>query len=448
MTMARKIEDEDFYHGLLPREDIPYLLRNVGDYLVRSTETNTGAPRQLVLSVAIATDGPPSFGQPVDFFGRAIGIKHVVIHSFNNKFACDGKNPFDSVQQLLNFYQSSGVSVMPTCPGVIPSRAIPRQQWELRHADVHLEKKLGEGAFGEVHRGTLMLQSMRKIDVAIKIAKAGAGEMTKEKIKEMMNEARLMRNYDHRNVVKLYGVCVEYEPLMIVMELINGGSLDEYLKRNKAPLEEKIENMMCGAAWGLEYLHQKSCIHRDIAARNCLYANQTVKISDFGLSREGFQYAMRVVRRVPIKWLAPETIHSLIYNAKTDVWSFGVMVWEIFANGDEPYPGMTNAEVKERVPQGYRMDMPHETPHDIAKLITHECWVIRPENRPSMTQVVHALEAITGKAPGSWSHPKTPPPAGPLGKCAIGVSMKRTRKKKNKKDKDHQQNSHSAGDKK
>ncbi|KAK0422413.1 hypothetical protein QR680_007558 [Steinernema hermaphroditum] len=404
MTMARKIEDEDFYHGLLPREDIPYLLRNVGDYLVRSTETNTGAPRQLVLSVAIATDGPPSFGQPVDFFGRAIGIKHVVIHSFNNKFACDGKNPFDSVQQLLNFYQSSGKK--------------------------SLEK------------------SMRKIDVAIKIAKAGAGEMTKEKIKEMMNEARLMRNYDHRNVVKLYGVCVEYEPLMIVMELINGGSLDEYLKRNKAPLEEKIENMMCGAAWGLEYLHQKSCIHRDIAARNCLYANQTVKISDFGLSREGFQYAMRVVRRVPIKWLAPETIHSLIYNAKTDVWSFGVMVWEIFANGDEPYPGMTNAEVKERVPQGYRMDMPHETPHDIAKLITHECWVIRPENRPSMTQVVHALEAITGKAPGSWSHPKTPPPAGPLGKCAIGVSMKRTRKKKNKKDKDHQQNSHSAGDKK
>ncbi|TKR95197.1 hypothetical protein L596_009396 [Steinernema carpocapsae] len=383
----------------------------------------------MIISVAIGLDSNPTPGQLMDkVTGKAIMIKHVVISCFQNKFLCDGKTQFDSIVELLNYYNENKISMMPTFPNVVPQNAILRQPWELRHSDVEKEKKLGEGAFGEVYKGTLILQpTKRSVDVAIKLAKTG--EMTKEKIKEMMNEARLMRNYDHPNVVKLYGVCVEHEPLMIVMELINGGGLDAYLKKFLTPMEEKVENMVCGVAWGLDYLHHKNCIHRDIAARNCLYANHTVKISDFGLSREGTVYQMKVVRRVPIKWLAPETIQTLCYSQKTDVWSFGILVFEIFSNGDDPYSGMTNSEVKEKVLTGYRMELPPDTPPEIARLVASECWSVKPELRPTMRQIVKTLEIATGKAapPGSWSVPKVSNKAQSPG---AGILSKQRKKKK------------------
>uniref|UniRef100_A0A914R1H2 Protein kinase domain-containing protein n=1 Tax=Parascaris equorum TaxID=6256 RepID=A0A914R1H2_PAREQ len=105
--------------------------------------------------------------------------------------------------------------------------------------------------------------------------------MSKEKIKEMMKEARLMRNYDHPNIVRMYGVAVEHEPLLIVMELVEGGALDEYLKKNQVGPKVKLEKMVVGSAWGLEYLHWKNCIHRDIAARNCLFSNTGIVSSLF-----------------------------------------------------------------------------------------------------------------------------------------------------------------------
>uniref|UniRef100_A0AC34QTS6 Protein kinase domain-containing protein n=1 Tax=Panagrolaimus sp. JU765 TaxID=591449 RepID=A0AC34QTS6_9BILA len=238
----------------------------------------------------------------------------------------------------------------------------------------------------------------RRPDVAVKLAKNTA--MTKEKIKEMMREARLMRNFSyHPNIVQLYGVAVEREPLMIVMELVNGGALDEYLKNHKeCTTSERLDNMVCGAAFGLEYLHSVPVLHRDIAARNCLYSNGVCKISDFGLSREGEKYVLQVVRKCPIKWLAPEVIQTLTYTQKTDIWSFGIFAWEVFA-GSEPYPGMNNAEVKERVTNGYKMEFPCETPPDLVQLITDICWAMEPDKRSTMKELVVRLCAISGVVP-------------------------------------------------
>ncbi|VDK21186.1 unnamed protein product [Anisakis simplex] len=184
------------------------------------------------------------------------------------------------------------------------------------------------------------------------LLKAKTDNLTKDKVKDMMKEARLMRHYDHPNIVKMYGVAVEQEPLMIVMEFITGGALDEFLRKkgNDVKYHEKLASMCSGASWGIEYLHYMQCIHRDIAARNCLYTtDKTVKISDFGLSRKGNTYQLTSAKKLPIRWLSPETLSSGLYTQKSDVYSFGIMVWEIFTNGKEPYEDMANIEVQEKV---------------------------------------------------------------------------------------------------
>uniref|UniRef100_A0A915PMP7 Tyrosine-protein kinase n=1 Tax=Setaria digitata TaxID=48799 RepID=A0A915PMP7_9BILA len=384
--VGANLEEEDYYHGLLPREDIPHLLIQEGDFLVRTSETTPNQPRQIIISILVEKKG-------------AI-MRHIVVQqNMYGKYITDARASFNSVPELIQFYRNSGEPILSMVPNTILKRAVARASWELRHEAVTIGNKIGEGAFGEVYCGKYKLPTGRVVEVAIKLAKTA--EMSKEKIKEMMKEARLMRNYEHPNVVRMYGVCVEHEPLLIVMELVDGGALDDFLKKNQVSVKDKIEKMVAGGAWGLEYLHSRNCIHRDIAARNCLLTQRDgfllhVKISDFGLSREGDEYHMTKARRVPIKWLAPETIQRLIYNSKTDVWSYGVMVWEIFANAEEPYPGMTNAQVKEKVTNGYKMSFPRGTPTWIVEVVHKDCWQLDPNRRANMGQIARRIEQNAG----------------------------------------------------
>uniref|UniRef100_A0AC34FM23 Protein kinase domain-containing protein n=1 Tax=Panagrolaimus sp. ES5 TaxID=591445 RepID=A0AC34FM23_9BILA len=203
-----------------------------------------------------------------------------------------------------------------------------------------------------------------------------------------------MRGFDHPNIVKFYGVAAGTEPLMVLMELVDCGALDSYISKNPNLAPKKKMEMCCQAAWGIEYLHFKSVIHCDIAARNCLYGDGKVKISDFGLTREGETYKMDPHCRVPIRWLAPEVLRTASYSQKTDVWAYGIMCWEIFA-GQEPYPGMTVAEVNGQVKQGYRMAFPEGTPMDMSTLVVRLCWTEDPNERASMSDVSHSLEKLT-----------------------------------------------------
>lgn len=152
-------------------------------------------------------------------------------------------------------------------------------------------------------------------------------------------------------------------------------------------------------AAGMLYLEGKNCIHRDLAARNCLVGeNNTLKISDFGMSRQedGGVYSSSGLKQIPIKWTAPEALNYGRYSSESDVWSFGILLWETFSLGVCPYPGMTNQQAREQVERGYRMSAPQNCPEEIFTIMM-KCWDYKPENRPKFSDLHKELTAIKKK---------------------------------------------------
>ncbi|KAI6238965.1 Tyrosine-protein kinase [Aphelenchoides fujianensis] len=143
---------------------------------------------------------------------------------------------------------------------------------------------------------------------------------------------------------------------------------------------------------GLEHVHQRGILHRDIAARNCLYGRKVVKLSDFGLSRQCPTYVMEGSEKAPLRWLAPEVFRSQVCSFASDVWAFGVLVWEIFTNGAEPYAGWTGNQIKEEVMnRKYRLMAPEWAPQVIKDLLL-QCFLEDPEKRAPMSTVVLMLQ--------------------------------------------------------
>ncbi|KHN78388.1 Tyrosine-protein kinase Fer [Toxocara canis] len=393
-SLPKEVEEAPFYHGLLPREDVVELLARVGDFMLRISQPKPTDPRELIISVRVAKDTSPS------------SIRHIIVRrqklpQGDSKYLAVEALGFDSVDDLLQYYTTQKTPIHPQIKTSVLLNAVKRTPWEFHHEEVRLENLLGSGAFGEVRAGEVTIKG-KQVKCAIKLAKIVKDEAklihAKEKIKEMMHEARLMRHYDHDNVVRIYGVAVDREPLMILIELVKGGSILSNLRKRRGTItdEEKLNSMTLGSAKGLAYLHSKGCIHRDIAARNVLYTKDKIaKISDFGMSREGGVYRMRHGKKVPIKWTAPETITKFIYSLKTDVFSFSILIWEVFSDGMEPYKGVTNTAVKKMVCAGFRMDMP-ECPDGVANLIDH-CWEQEPKARWSMDEAVRELQCIIKK---------------------------------------------------
>ncbi|XP_063101549.1 tyrosine-protein kinase Fer isoform X4 [Cavia porcellus] len=312
--------------------------------------------------------------------------------SSSNLYRFEGTG-FSSIPQLIDHHYTTK-QVITKKSGVVLLNPVPKdKKWILNHEDIALGELLGKGNFGEVYKGTLK----DKTAVAVKTCKEGLPQELKIKF---LQEAKILKQYDHPNIVKLIGVCTQRQPVYIVMELVPGGDFLTFLRKKKDELKlQQLVTFCLDVAAGMFYLESKNCIHRDLAARNCLVGeNNVLKISDFGMSRqeEGGVYSSSGLKQIPIKWTAPEALNYGRYSSESDVWSFGIFLWETFSLGICPYPGMTNQQAREQVERGYRMAAPQHCPEDIAKIMM-KCWDYKPENRPKFSELLRELDIIKKK---------------------------------------------------
>ncbi|XP_028391447.1 fibroblast growth factor receptor 2-like isoform X3 [Dendronephthya gigantea] len=297
------------------------------------------------------------------------------------------------------------------------------RKWEINREQLRVDGQLGEGAFGRVLRATALGVPgiPQKHTVAIKTLKENS---TEAELVDLLSEMNMMKNIGkHKNIVNLIGCCTQNGPLLMVIEYAKFGNLRQFLRDRRPTHGEFIDtsteedssadgekrnsedsitlsdlvSFAFQIARGMEYLESKKCVHRDLAARNILVSEDKVlKVADFGLARD--VHAMDYYRkttdgRLPVKWMAIEALFDRVYSSKSDVWGFGVVLWEIMTFGGTPYPSLPVEDLFELLQSGYRMEKPHNCPNNIYEIMQN-CWVENPINRPTFTHLVQIFDSI------------------------------------------------------
>ncbi|KHJ44063.1 protein tyrosine kinase [Trichuris suis] len=316
---------------------------------------------------------------------------------------------FSTVDQLVRYYVKTRKPLVHDME-IIISKPVHRAHWVLYNDQIELITKLGEGNYGEVWKGVCYKRTegkKTKKEVAVKFFKNL--EVVSEEEKDFFGECRKQKQLSHLHIVKFIGIVINSERPKLVMELCDTNLL-RHLKTARHPIS--LSEKFCFAlqiVYGMEYLVQESIIHRDLAARNCLIKKDILKISDFGMARSGkiFQAVDRNVM-LPIKWTAPEALIG-IFSEKTDVWAFGITLWELFSNGKSPYADL-ETKYKENFPvelvkflmDGKRLSSPSYTPPDAYDLML-QCWDKNSNNRPTFTQIRGTVEVMYAASGGMLS---------------------------------------------
>uniref|UniRef100_A0A8C7XVR4 receptor protein-tyrosine kinase n=1 Tax=Oryzias sinensis TaxID=183150 RepID=A0A8C7XVR4_9TELE len=277
-----------------------------------------------------------------------------------------------------------------------PNIAIQKFVTEIDPNAIAKHKVIGVGEFGEVFRGVMKTQGRGEVTVAIKTLKPGYSEKQRQ---DFLSEASIMGQFSHPNIIHLEGVVTKFKHAMIVTEYMENGALDTYLKDHDGEMSPyQLLGMLRGIAAGMKYLSDMSYVHRDLAARNVLVnSNLECKVSDFGLSRvleddaEG-TYTTRG-GKIPIRWTAPEAIAYRKFTSASDVWSFGIVMWEVMAFGERPYWDMSNHEVMKAINEAFRLPAPMDCPSAIYQLML-QCWQQDRAIRPRFADIVNILDKL------------------------------------------------------
>nr|XP_023684328.1 tyrosine-protein kinase Lyn-like isoform X1 [Paramormyrops kingsleyae]XP_023684329.1 tyrosine-protein kinase Lyn-like isoform X1 [Paramormyrops kingsleyae] len=388
---ANTMETEEWFFKDITRKDAERQLlapaNKAGSYLLRESETSKGS-----YSLSI---------RDVDLQG-ADSVKHYKIRTLDSGgFYISPKITFPDIGSMISHYhkQADGLCRKLEKPCVKPKAQMPwdKDAWEISKESIKMVKKLGAGQFGEVW----MAYYNNSTKVAVKTLKPGT--MSPE---AFLEEANLMKTLQHERLVRLYAVVTKIEPIYIITEFMAHGSLLDFLKSEPGAkvLLPKLIDFSAQIAEGMAYIEKKNYIHRDLRAANVLVSESLLcKIADFGLARviEDDQYTAREGAKFPIKWTAPEAINYGSFTIKSDMWSFGVLLYEIITYGKMPYPGMSNAEVMTSVQRGYRMPKPENCPSELYEIM-NTCWKNKPEDRPTFDYIQSVLDDFYTATEGQY----------------------------------------------
>lgn len=277
-----------------------------------------------------------------------------------------------------------------------PNQAVREFTKEIDASHITIESIIGGGEFGDVCKGRLKLQGQTEVTVAIKTLKPGSSDKARM---DFLTEASIMGQFDHPNVIYLQGVVTKSNPVMIITEFMENGSLDTFLRANDGKFQViQLVGMLRGIAAGMQYLAEMNYVHRDLAARNVLVnGNLVCKIADFGLSREiesatEGAYTTRG-GKIPVRWTAPEAIAYRKFTSASDVWSFGIVFWEVMSYGERPYWNWSNQDVIKSIEKGYRLPAPMDCPEALHQLML-DCWQKERAHRPTFAVIVKTLDKL------------------------------------------------------
>ncbi|KAM3874059.1 tyrosine-protein kinase ABL1 isoform 2-T2 [Diretmus argenteus] len=381
ITPVNSLEKHSWYHGPVSRNAAEYLLSSGinGSFLVRESESSPGQR-----SISLRYEGR---------------VYHYRINTASDgKLYVSSESRFNTLAELVHHHSTVADGLITTLHYPAPKRNKPTiygvspnyDKWEMERTDITMKHKLGGGQYGEVYEGVWKKYSLT---VAVKTLKEDTME-----VEEFLKEAAVMKEIKHPNLVQLLGVCTREPPFYIITEFMTHGNLLDYLREcNREEVNAVVLLYMATQiSSAMEYLERKNFIHRDLAARNCLVGeNHLVKVADFGLSRlmTGDTYTAHAGAKFPIKWTAPESLAYNKFSIKSDVWAFGVLLWEIATYGMSPYPGIDLSQVYELLEKDYRMDRPEGCPEKVYELM-RACWKWNPAERPSFAETHQAFETM------------------------------------------------------
>uniref|UniRef100_A0A3Q3X684 Tyrosine-protein kinase receptor n=1 Tax=Mola mola TaxID=94237 RepID=A0A3Q3X684_MOLML len=275
-------------------------------------------------------------------------------------------------------------------------------EWEVAREKISLSRELGQGSFGMVYEGLAKGVVKDELETRVAIKTVNESASMRERI-EFLNEASVMKEFNCHHVVRLLGVVSQGQPTLVIMELMTRGDLKSYL-RSLRPKEwsslslpplKKMLQMAGQIADGMAYLNANKFVHRDLAARNCMVAEDfTVKIGDFGMTRDIYEtdyYRKGGKGLLPVRWMSPESLKDGVFTTNSDVWSFGVVLWEIATLAEQPYQGLSNEQVLRFVMEGGLLEKPQNCPDMLFELM-RMCWQYNPKMRPSFVEIIGSIK--------------------------------------------------------